>query len=110
MQVSELSLLSRQVITEQEKQVSDLQERLCTVGSGLSSLQSGSGGKETTNRVASKLSVSHLLQYVIAEIQCFMQCIEVFLCCTTPLVKRSNSKLTKYKYFIIVMLEIIECF
>ena len=63
-QVSELSLLLRQVISGQEKlseQVSDLQERLCTVESGLSSLQSGSGGKETTNRVASELSVSHVI-------------------------------------------------
>ena len=43
LQVSELLLLSRQVISGQEKlseQVSDVQERLCTVESGLSRLPS----------------------------------------------------------------------
>ena len=63
-QVSELSSLLRQVISGQAKlseQVSGSQEWLCTVGSGLSSLQSAVVEKKNTNRVASKLSVSHVV-------------------------------------------------
>lgn len=107
---SELVSLLRKVVSGQEKlceQVSDLQERLCTVEGCLSSLQSDSSAKKTTNRVASQLSVSTFILESRLSIlssycvQYFMQsihsCRKVFPCCTTPLMKRRSSKLVKSK-------------
>lgn len=105
---SELLSLLRKVVSGQEKlseQVSDLQERLCTVESCLSSLQSDSSEKETTNRVASQLSVStFILESKLLSSYCvqyFIQsmhfCRKVFLCCINPLMKRRSSKLVKSK-------------
>lgn len=104
---SELLSLLRKVVSGQEKlseQRSDLQKRLCTVESCLSSLQSDSSEKETTNRVASQLSVStFLLESKVLSSYCvqyFIQsmhfCRKVLLCCRNPLIKRS-SKLVKSK-------------